>query len=292
MSRHEPLRMYSKKLFEEDGFTLTDLYKHNLPRCGMHIYHYSFDDPPMQGVLKYGGRVRPDELRAMELVKQYTSVPVSQQAADFDPEFTVSEGAFCMTYIPGKSLESCWSTLTSDVKQQVCLQIWDYIQQWQKIPKPDSLPDHFLCLAAGSNSPDILLADSSSHARFDSPLRSHGEILTRIFARYCENNGGKDLWPLLPHTRKTISLFTHADLAPRNILFNEKSNQIGIIDWENAGWYPDYWEFIKIFKPTSDPVECDWQRYMEATAPSTWKSPEAKEILAAINVARGVLIGG
>jgi tRNA A-37 threonylcarbamoyl transferase component Bud32 len=38
--------------------------------------------------------------------------------------------------------------------------------------------------------------------------------------------------------------FTHADLTPRNIIV--KNNEVvGIIDWEMAGFYPEYWEYVK-----------------------------------------------
>ncbi|KAK6840103.1 hypothetical protein PG987_005969 [Apiospora arundinis] len=38
------------------------------------------------------------------------------------------------------------------------------------------------------------------------------------------------------------SVFTHGDLNPSNI-FVRGDEVVGIIDWETAGWYPDYWEY-------------------------------------------------
>lgn len=48
-------------------------------------------------------------------------------------------------------------------------------------------------------------------------------------------------------------VFTHADLNPRNILIDKvaipggkKSWRVtGIVDWETAGYYPEYWDFTK-----------------------------------------------
>ncbi|OJT11333.1 hypothetical protein TRAPUB_12133 [Trametes pubescens] len=37
--------------------------------------------------------------------------------------------------------------------------------------------------------------------------------------------------------------FTHADLAARNILVKD-GRLSGIVDWEFAGWYPEYWELV------------------------------------------------
>lgn len=41
--------------------------------------------------------------------------------------------------------------------------------------------------------------------------------------------------------------FTHNDLCPPNILISKGPNPkvVGIIDWEQAGWYPSYWEYSK-----------------------------------------------
>lgn len=42
-------------------------------------------------------------------------------------------------------------------------------------------------------------------------------------------------------------VFTHADLHPTNIMVSRESpcRVIAIIDWQQSGWYPDYWEFCK-----------------------------------------------
>jgi thiamine kinase-like enzyme len=66
--------------------------------------------------------------------------------------------------------------------------------------------------------------------------------------------------------RSTISVFTHGDITPRNILIDEYDRITGIVDWEFVGWYPDYWEYANIMKPTE---EKDWQEWMRYTAPQT-----------------------
>ena len=43
--------------------------------------------------------------------------------------------------------------------------------------------------------------------------------------------------------------FTHGDLTPSNIVLSKHSGAwrvAGIIDWEQAGWYPEYWEYCKL----------------------------------------------
>lgn len=44
------------------------------------------------------------------------------------------------------------------------------------------------------------------------------------------------------HTLSHRIVFTHGDLALHNILVHN-GHVSGLIDWESAGWYPEYWEF-------------------------------------------------
>jgi aminoglycoside phosphotransferase (APT) family kinase protein len=37
--------------------------------------------------------------------------------------------------------------------------------------------------------------------------------------------------------------FTHGDFKAHNILVDEEGHLSGFLDWESAGWYPEYWEF-------------------------------------------------
>lgn len=38
--------------------------------------------------------------------------------------------------------------------------------------------------------------------------------------------------------------FTHGDFGLRHVFYDTKSKKVtGIIDWEFAGWFPDYWEY-------------------------------------------------
>lgn len=43
--------------------------------------------------------------------------------------------------------------------------------------------------------------------------------------------------------------FTHGDLTLGNIIISDGPGPrriAGIIDWEQAGWYPEYWEYCKL----------------------------------------------
>lgn len=38
-------------------------------------------------------------------------------------------------------------------------------------------------------------------------------------------------------------MFTHGDFKAHNILVDDEGQLSGFLDWESAGWYPEYWEF-------------------------------------------------
>lgn len=79
--------------------------------------------------------------------------------------------------------------------------------------------------------------------------------------------------------RSDCSVFTHADIVPRNIMADERNTVTGILDWENAGSYPDYWEYAQILRPA---FWGGWSVWMDLTAPKRWD-------ISGINAARRVL---
>ena len=67
-------------------------------------------------------------------------------------------------------------------------------------------------------------------------------------------------------TVKHDVVFTHGDLLLHNIIV-EDGHISGIIDWECAGWMPEYWEFGVILRCLSPSTE--W--YQNITSLSTFK---------------------
>ena len=52
-------------------------------------------------------------------------------------------------------------------------------------------------------------------------------------------------------------VFTHGDLAPRNILV-KGGEVVALIDWEESGWFPEHWEFIKAMWCTGLEGDATW----------------------------------
>lgn len=97
-------------------------------------------------------------------------------------------------------------------------------------------------------------------------------------------------------------VMTHGDLHPRNIMVNWKplvSSQrdmekdedddgmsvraieiTSILDWEMAGWYPEYWEFVKALQTVESrgPLS-DWYDYLPIEAIGQWPSEYSIDLL-------------
>ncbi|KAI9826020.1 MAG: hypothetical protein M1826_006818 [Phylliscum demangeonii] len=200
-------------------------------------------------VCKRGLRVQPSEETAMKLVERYTNAPVSQILFAFhQPDVDV--GVIGMSFIPGVTLKSVWDNVEESSKERICRQIWDLIVEWRMIPPQPELSHLFQCLADGSAATeDPLLKDLETPP---TPLLTDQDVRSRIYRRYRHFHGERyaDTLPdMLPRSRQSV--FTHGDIAPRNILVDSGTYEVtGVVDWECAGWYPDYWECANIMKPS------------------------------------------
>ncbi|KAJ8129657.1 hypothetical protein O1611_g3974 [Lasiodiplodia mahajangana] len=218
-------------------------------------------------IYKSGQRVRPAEATALRLIKRYTDVPVPAIGiANFTTRDGKEYGSILMDEVEDScTLNTVWNTYDSTTKERVCHEIWDIIKKIQEIPKPQELRHLYQCSADGSPSRDVLLQGLEGPAR---PLIDDVSLRDRINERYLYFNGGsyrEHLPDFLPHSSEAV--FAHGDIAPRNIMVNESASITGVIDWENFGWYPDYWEFANIQKPSAD---WDWMEWMDRTKPKAW----------------------
>jgi aminoglycoside phosphotransferase (APT) family kinase protein len=52
-------------------------------------------------------------------------------------------------------------------------------------------------------------------------------------------------------------VFTHHDLAPRNIILEKGTGLLCLVDWDEAGYYPRYFEYVGM-RNFSIPVSWGW----------------------------------
>ncbi|OKL55801.1 hypothetical protein UA08_08830 [Talaromyces atroroseus] len=171
-----------------------------------------------------------------------------------------------MTIIPGSPLEEKWDKLDEKTKESICRQIWDFISKIRNIQPPLELRGLFQCAADGSPTRDPLIEDLQTPTQ---PLMNDSELRARIYERYLHFGGRRfeQLPDMLP--RFSYSVFTYADIVPRNIMVDEENRVTGILDWEYAQILrPAFWG--------------DWSMWMDHTALRRWD-------ISGINAARRVL---
>ncbi|KAI0474428.1 kinase-like protein [Xylaria cf. heliscus] len=216
-------------------------------------------------ILKHGTRVSPVEEAALRIVKQYTTIPVPEV---YNSEYKIIDGhlwgKIWMEHLQGSPLSETWGDLEDTAKERICKGLWGFVEQLRDIPKPPEFEHFYQCAADGSMSQDVLLQDLG----FPVPLLDDESLRERINERYMHLGGAsyrENLLDYLP--RSNISVFTHTDIAPRNILVDKDGKITGLIDWETAGWYPDYWEYAK--------TQLQWKTgdfmgWMDRTRPQDW----------------------
>lgn len=197
-----------------------------------------------------------NEYNTLKLVRKYTKIPVPEpldvtsapsKSKDF-PE----DGYLVTTRLPGHMLQLCRVMLSDEDIASFVTQMQDIVAQIRAIPKTTS-PEHTICNTLGGAIRDPRIRGA----------RPQGPFATE--AEFNQNLRNRDD----PARSGHRALFTHADLNPRNILLDLRQKPdgtrgwvvTGIVDWENSGYYPEYWEYTKsLFEGFR--LEQQWQDVM------------------------------
>ncbi|ROW01994.1 hypothetical protein VMCG_05522 [Cytospora schulzeri] len=221
---YRALRQAAKFFIEPDGDTVQQL--------------------PFGLYLKCGGDLDSlrNEANALHMVRRYTSIPVPKPLdfvtvpAHAETRFSGEKSYLLMSRIPGLPLSCCHEVLSDKDSAQIAAQLQNYITQLRAIPKTVN-PSKAICDTLGG-------ACRDSCVRGGNPIGPF--VDEAAFSQMLRN-------PDEPSRRGHRIFFTHADLNPRNILVYETIRQdgsrgwsvTGIVDWEMAGYYPEYWEYTK-----------------------------------------------
>lgn len=93
------------------------------------------------------------------------------------------------------------------------------------------------------------------------------KAFTDHFFSLAKNIPGYPDHPFLKLLRGAFSdhssiVFTHTDIYTTNIIMSSTSTEVlGIIDWHEAGWYPEFWEYLKT--SWANDLNDDWKDYVD-----------------------------
>lgn len=103
-------------------------------------------------------------------------------------------------------------------------------------------------------------------------FESVGEYLSyyrKMFLDFCGAEYIEELFSCLP--RNAPIYLTHGDLLACNIIV-QGSTITGIIDWETAGFYPEFWEYCRMHLP--DAMTPGWDYILKRVFPGPRRQKE------------------
>lgn len=195
-------------------------------------------------VLKWGHRVYMSEADAMRFIADNTTIPVPKVYKAWTyKEITLIQMEYIQRkrkvlnfarIIPGLTPRRSPPISPSDLTN-VCSELEGYVKQLRALvpPSPSTVSS-----TNGGPCWDHRIGTQPA-----GPFATHED-----FHRFLRD--GSDISQDAPpeaialHGGHYSSKFTHGDLAPRNVLVSD-GKILSIIDWDCAGWRPEYWEYTK-----------------------------------------------
>ncbi|KAI1948000.1 hypothetical protein LOZ12_002099 [Ophidiomyces ophidiicola] len=206
------------------------------------------------------GRHECRETDAMQFITTNTTIPVPKvHDTKFDKEKNVSY--IVMDYVPGKPLDKVWKELNDAQRASTCRQLGDYLTQLRNLTSER---------IESVNNDKVRTGFYKS--RWGGPFDNEKEFNDFLAA------GAQDR----PADNHGIH-FAHGDLSPRNILVNDDGHITAILDWEWAGWYPEYWDFVWMYLDMPGKKKMpDYAIHLQSAFPHTYK----EEYFTMLNIIR------
>ncbi|KAG6901276.1 hypothetical protein C0995_014328 [Termitomyces sp. Mi166 len=178
---------------------------------------------PFNTLLKTGERVREDEALSMKLARSL-GLPVPRVL--FYAESFEERGAIWMTRVPGVLLSQVWRQLSDAERFTIMGELHHYLLRLRECKNP--------------RSPEVSSITGGSIKSFRTCNGGH-RVRDQSDAQRVEFDDQTRKIEHLADMEHSI-VFTHGDLMRHNILVKD-GHITGIIDWECAGWLPEYWDY-------------------------------------------------
>ena len=154
-----------------------------------------------------------------------------------------------MDFVPGTDLQKLLPSLTPAEKKAVSKRIKDAIGELREM----ATPDYFGNLN-GTPYIDGVLSTPDNNPAISGPFKNQEQMNQGILKKLAQTQSPQYIRLLQNMVTCTLknhqNVFTHGDLQPKNIIVErigvsdgEADFKVTLIDWNLAGWYPDFWEF-------------------------------------------------
>ncbi|OTA99099.1 hypothetical protein M426DRAFT_68456 [Hypoxylon sp. CI-4A] len=151
-----------------------------------------------------------------------------------------------MSLVRGSTLQGAWDSLTRDDKESICTQLSQIVVALREIEAPSAPPS--LGSITGGRVQDLYFLFSRRAGPFPDVKAFHDALSAEAIPNLPGlENPSEPYRGLLPNMAKVY--FTHGDLNRKNIIVSDAPGPrkiAAVVDWEQAGWYPEYWEYCKL----------------------------------------------
>lgn len=177
------------------------------------------------------------EIEAIAFVRSHMTIPLPEI---LDYQVDSNNSWFLMKRLRGTTLGSAWPNMNDHARQNTLSQLTSYLCQLRDL-HPSIHGQIGSC--SGESAYDHRLNNGFPIGPFHSVSEFHDFLVSPV--KRCPRP------ELYLKYRKQFSddfaiHFAHADFSYDNILVDEKTGDItGIIDWEMAGFWPEWWEYRK-----------------------------------------------
>lgn len=180
------------------------------------------------------------EVEAMEFVRSRTLIPLPRvHETHFDRDEN-EQGWIIMQRLPGDQLGDAWPTMSESSRSETLSQLKSFLKQLH-----DIRPDGAGWIGSCSRGPayDHRLNNTAMCGPFATISDFHDFLVRPV--KDCPRPELADRYRSQLSDKMDI-VFTHADISWENILVHRASGHVtGILDWEMAGFWPEWWEYRK-----------------------------------------------
>lgn len=197
-------------------------------------------------MLKFQSSMIINECLTIDFIACNTTIPVPRVLDLF--RATKDRLYISMEYVDGLKLGRVWKVMSQGQQIAVLKQLQGYVQQLRGLVPPHPGATEAV---SGTCCHDIRIPQlelTGPYPDIPSFHRATGLEFIRAnrMEKFKEHGGALDRCSRRARDGKYTTKFAHGDLAPRNILVDPKTYDIvSIIDWECAGWYPEWWEYTQ-----------------------------------------------
>lgn len=186
--------------------------------------------------VKYGPFQHLSSAVAMKYIAENTTLPLPTIYCAFERKgFTY----IVMSRIPGSPIGHRWKQRPQKSKARLLGQLRRYVEEMRSLRPPKE--DCVQAADGGKLYDSRLLGGLAGFG----PFNSIGEF--HFFLRSGASSSPEQFQEVnelveMHNTTTYSTRFTHGDLSSMNILVRD-DNIVGIVDWDTAGWLPEYWEY-------------------------------------------------